>query len=43
MKCPSCGGEGSRVRYTYRCGVEIRRRRVCVECGFRYWTVERVE
>jgi len=43
MKCPSCGCEESRVRYTYRCGAEIRRRRVCVKCGFRYWTVERVE
>lgn len=45
MRCPSCDDESTRVVDTRvgREGVEIRRRRECEECGWRFTTRERVE
>ena len=45
MRCPSCGDDASRVVDTRvsRDGDEIRRRRECEECGWRFTTRERVE
>lgn len=45
MRCPRCGHLESRVvdsRYREG-GVEIRRRRECEKCGFRFTTYERIE
>ena len=45
MKCPSCGHPNTSVvdsRVT-REGREIRRRRSCEECSFRFTTYERIE
>jgi transcriptional repressor NrdR len=45
VRCPYCANEGSRVidSRLARDGVEIRRRRVCGECGRRFTTRERVD
>lgn len=45
MRCPSCGDDANRVVDTRvsRDGEEIRRRRECEECGWRFTTRERVE
>ena len=45
MQCPFCGDESDKVVDTRlaRDGVEIRRRRECLECGRRFTTRERVE
>ena len=45
MRCPYCSDEGSRVidSRLARDGVEIRRRRECLECGRRFTTRERVD
>lgn len=44
MRCPSCGDEATRVVDTRDSGdEEIRRRRECEECGFRFTTRERIE
>ena len=44
MRCPSCGDEVTRVIDTRVSGEqEIRRRRECEECGFRFTTRERIE
>ena len=45
MRCPYCGGDDTQVkdsRPTEDSGA-IRRRRVCVECGGRFTTFERVQ
>lgn len=45
MQCPFCGDESDKVVDTRlgRDGIEIRRRRECLECGRRFTTRERVE
>lgn len=45
MKCPKCGAENDKVIDTRPSdeGRAIRRRRVCLECEYRYSTVERAE
>jgi transcriptional repressor NrdR len=45
VQCPFCGDETNKVIDTRmaREGVEIRRRRECLECGQRFTTRERVE
>lgn len=45
MRCPSCGDESTRVIDTRvsREGQEIRRRRICEECGRRFTTRERYD
>lgn len=43
MLCPRCQAEDSRVLESRDAGSSIRRRRECVECGYRYTTYERVE
>lgn len=45
MKCPHCGKYSSRVMESrdLEDGASIRRRRHCLECGYRYTTYERVE
>ena len=42
MKCPHCGGAGSRVIDTRSSGERIRRRRECGHCQERFTTYERV-
>lgn len=41
MRCPSCGCEESRVIKTRHTRGEIKRRRACMACGFRWTTVEK--
>lgn len=45
MICPKCGIDNDKVIDTRPSdeGRAIRRRRVCLECGYRYSTVERAE
>jgi transcriptional repressor NrdR len=45
VRCPSCGDDANRVVDTRvsRDGEEIRRRRECEECGWRFTTRERIE
>jgi len=45
VQCPFCGDESDKVVDTRlgRDGIEIRRRRECLECGRRFTTRERVE
>ncbi len=45
MKCRNCGFEGTKVLESResRDGMTVRRRRECLECGFRMTTFERVE
>lgn len=40
MNCPTCHGDKSHVTRTARSDVAIDRDRQCVECGFRWRTVE---
>lgn len=44
MRCPSCGYEDSKVVDSRPAeeGVAIRRRRECLECGYRFTTYERL-
>jgi len=44
MKCPFCGADEDRVidSRVSKNGYEVRRRRVCVKCGRRFTTYERV-
>ncbi len=44
MKCPSCGFEESKVIDSRSAeeGQAIRRRRECIDCGFRFTTYERL-
>jgi len=42
VKCPFCGAPDSRVVDSRGMGGEVRRRRVCVACGARFTTTERV-
>jgi transcriptional repressor NrdR len=45
MRCPYCGADDTQVKDSRPTedGVAIRRRRVCVECGGRFTTFERVQ
>lgn len=45
MKCPRCGKDHDRVvdTRTKNNGMVVRRKRVCLECGTRFFTVEEVE
>ncbi|RUM58224.1 MAG: transcriptional regulator NrdR [Persephonella sp.] len=45
MKCPNCGSFKDRVLDTRQSkdGTVIRRRRECLECGFRFTTYERFQ
>ena len=45
MRCPSCGSLDTQVRDSRPTedSVAIRRRRVCLACGFRFTTFERVQ
>ncbi|MBP5181262.1 MAG: transcriptional repressor NrdR [Clostridiales bacterium] len=45
MKCPKCGADNDKVIDTRPSdeGRAIRRRRVCLECEYRYSTIERTE
>ena len=45
MRCPYCGAADTQVKDSRPTedGVAIRRRRVCVECGGRFTTFERVQ
>jgi transcriptional repressor NrdR len=45
MKCPFCGESEDKVidSRLSRSGLEIRRRRECIECGRRFTTYERIE
>ena len=45
MRCPFCHQENSQVKdsRTTEDGSTIRRRRVCVKCGARFTTFERVQ
>ncbi len=40
MRCPKCGGR-LRTKKTQPKGTTTKRRRVCVQCGYRVSTVER--
>lgn len=45
MRCPSCGSSNDRVLETRSTanGFELRRRRACLDCGYRFTSYERVE
>ena len=43
MKCPYCGGLGSRVIDSRSLDDGVRRRRSCLACGARFTTYERVQ
>jgi len=43
MQCPSCGHDASRVTDSRAVDSAIRRRRVCLACGARFTTFERVD
>lgn len=43
MKCPECGWEDSRVIDSRPTENKVRRRRECVQCGFRFTTYEIIE
>lgn len=45
MKCPYCGGFNDKVleSRTLANGAAIRRRRECVDCGYRFTSYERIE
>ncbi len=45
MRCPYCGADGTQVKDSRPTedGAAIRRRRVCVTCGGRFTTFERVQ
>ena len=43
MKCPSCGEPESKVIDSRSLGEEIRRRRECIKCRFRFTTYERLQ
>ncbi|MBE0481536.1 MAG: transcriptional repressor NrdR [Dehalococcoidia bacterium] len=43
MKCPGCGHEENRVTDSRDFDNTVRRRRLCLQCGFRFTTYERVQ
>ncbi len=43
MKCPLCGHEDSKVTDSRNVDGTVRRRRQCLDCGFRFTTYERVQ
>lgn len=43
MRCPKCGHEKQSVYDTRPFGEETYRRRLCLGCGFRFVTYEKVE
>ena len=43
MKCPHCGYEDSKVTDSRNVDDNVRRRRECLGCGFRFTTYERIQ
>ncbi|MDY4587493.1 MAG: transcriptional regulator NrdR [Oscillospiraceae bacterium] len=43
MKCPECGCEDSKVIDSRPTENKVRRRRECIQCGFRFTTYEIIE
>ncbi len=43
MKCPHCGHDDSKVTDSRNVDGSIRRRRQCLDCGFRFTTHERIQ
>ena len=43
MKCPECGCEESKVIASRPTENKVRRRRECIQCGFRFTTYEIIE
>jgi transcriptional regulator NrdR family protein len=43
MRCPECGHEKQKVYDTRPFGEETERRRLCLSCGKKFITYERVE
>lgn len=43
MKCPECGCEESKVIDSRPTENKVRRRRECIQCGFRFTTYEIIE
>ena len=43
IRCPSCGYHDSKVTDSRGTDESIRRRRKCLECGFRFTTIERIQ
>jgi transcriptional repressor NrdR len=43
MKCPHCGHDDSKVTDSRSVDESVRRRRQCLECGFRFTTYERIQ
>ncbi|MEE8470271.1 MAG: transcriptional regulator NrdR [Dehalococcoidia bacterium] len=43
MKCPHCGHDDSKVADSRSVDETIRRRRQCLDCGFRFTTYERIQ
>ena len=45
MRCPKCGGQDDKVidSRSSKEGATIRRRRECLQCGYRYTTYEQIE
>ncbi len=43
MKCPLCGHEDSKVTDSRTVDDTVRRRRECLDCGFRFTTYERIQ
>ncbi len=43
MKCPHCGHEDSKVTDSRTVDDTVRRRRQCLDCGFRFTTYERIQ
>ena len=45
MRCPKCGGQDDKVidSRASREGAAIRRRRLCIACGYRFTTYEEIE
>ena len=42
-RCPKCGGDSTVIDTRERLNSDIRRRRKCLSCGYRWSTVERME
>jgi len=43
IRCPNCGYHDSKVTDSRGTDESIRRRRKCLECGFRFTTIERIQ
>ncbi len=40
MECPKCGAEDTKVSDSRQLPLYVRRRRICLECGHRFSTIE---